>query len=96
MHNQSFVKHLCRTGGLEKASNILDQLDLLQEDLVYASPQERQRIETDIDEQRKLLKKLYKKYTKEVENPEDYENAVADLKRQLMLANNSSRHFAYY
>ena len=96
LHNQSFVKHLCRTGGLTKASNILDQMELLQEDLIYASSEERQIIEADIDEQRKQLKDLYRKYAEEAEDPQDYDDAVADLKQQLMLASNFNKpNFVY-
>lgn len=96
LHNQSFVKHLSQTGGLAKASNIVDQMRLLQEDLVYASSEGDQCIEADIDEQRKLLEDLYRKYAREVEDPQDYGDAVADLKRQLMLASNSNKpHFVY-
>lgn len=96
LHNQSFVQRLCQTGELAKAREILDQMEVLQEDLVYASSEECQCIKAGIDEQRKQLEKLYKKYTRNVEDPQGYGDAVIDLKRQLMLASNSTKqHFAY-
>lgn len=97
LHNQSFAKYLCQTGELSTARDIWDKMEVLQEDLIYASLAEQQRIGADIDAQRKHLEKLYKKYSRNVEDPQGYEAAVTDLKRQLMLASNSSKQqFTYF
>lgn len=89
MDNQSFVKHLSRTGSLAKASEILDEMEMLQEDLIYVSAEGKKYIENAIDELCAELEELYKKYERAVKDPQTYDFALKDLKRQLMLAKNS-------